>query len=498
MKFKTRIISTAVAAAVGTFAGAAQAVNLGADNQGQVLIYPYYTVQQKGGTAFDTYISVVNSDSVNGKAVKVRFLEGKNSIEVLDFNLYLSPNDMWTATVTRDASGNGRIRTVDNSCTAPEILPVTGVSSTTAGVERFASFVNFGYSGPADAAKDESLGRAREGYVEIIQMADIVPGLSTGGAPALNTFNASLHNSAGVPPNCAAIRNAWLSNDYAGNDGVAAPTGMLAGAAVIINPIEGTDITYDAVAIDRFSDVPQHFAPGSIQPQLSDVTPKNSAIFSGTDVVRTAWGLAVVPPAMPISALFMRNSVQNEYAIAAAPTGLGTDWVVTFPTKRQHISFAAAVDKAPFTSSLSSTGACELTTLTSYNREEGIVTSGLIFSPPPAAGTNALCWEVNVISMTNGGTTSNVLGGLTTRMTLAQPFAEGWMRMDFAQTRPSPAASTTRTNIETGAVTAGLASVYTGLPVLGLAAVSFVNTGTLPNTNYGGSQSHRYSRFITP
>ena len=116
MKFKNRVISTAVAAAVGTFAGAAQAVNLGADGMGQVLVYPYYTVQAKtGGTAFDTYITVVNSDSVNGKAVKVRLLEGKNSVEVLDFNLYLSPNDMWTATLTRDSSGNGVLQTRDNS-----------------------------------------------------------------------------------------------------------------------------------------------------------------------------------------------------------------------------------------------------------------------------------------------------------------------------------------------------------------------------------------------
>src|SRR3989304_4128961 len=153
MKFKTRIMSTAVAAAVGTFAGAAQAVNLGNDGMGQVLIYPYYTVQQKGDTAFDTYISIVNSDTVNGKAVKVRFLEGKNSVEVLDFNLYLSPNDMWTATITRDGSGNARLRTVDNPCTAPEILTVAGTSSTTAGVERFAPFVNFGYVG--DLAKDD-------------------------------------------------------------------------------------------------------------------------------------------------------------------------------------------------------------------------------------------------------------------------------------------------------------------------------------------------------
>ena len=47
-----------------------------------------------GGNAWNTYISVVNTTSV-AKAVKVRILEGKTSAEVLDFNLFLSPNDMW-------------------------------------------------------------------------------------------------------------------------------------------------------------------------------------------------------------------------------------------------------------------------------------------------------------------------------------------------------------------------------------------------------------------
>jgi hypothetical protein len=66
---------------------------------GSVLLYPYYTVRADGGgnsTAYyDTLISVVNT-TTSFKAVKVRFLEGKRSAEVLDFNLFLSPRDVWT------------------------------------------------------------------------------------------------------------------------------------------------------------------------------------------------------------------------------------------------------------------------------------------------------------------------------------------------------------------------------------------------------------------
>src|SRR5882757_1736640 len=105
---KRNSLTTAVVAGiagVAGFAGLANAVDLNPDGLGQVLIYPYYTVN--GGQ--DTLFSVVNTDPVNGKAVKVRFLEGYNSREVLDFNLYLSPNDVWTARVsqTADAPAGG-------------------------------------------------------------------------------------------------------------------------------------------------------------------------------------------------------------------------------------------------------------------------------------------------------------------------------------------------------------------------------------------------------
>jgi hypothetical protein len=65
---------------------AAQAVNVNPDGLGQVLIYPYYTVRDKvAGAPFSSLLTVVNS-TASAKAVKVRFIEGKNSQEVLDFN----------------------------------------------------------------------------------------------------------------------------------------------------------------------------------------------------------------------------------------------------------------------------------------------------------------------------------------------------------------------------------------------------------------------------
>src|SRR5436309_438676 len=90
---------------------------------GQVLVYPYYTVQSTSGNSWNTFLSVVNTTS-SAKAVKVRFLEGKTSSEVLDFNLFLSPNDVWTGAVVPSSSAAGApamLITADNSCTSPQV-----------------------------------------------------------------------------------------------------------------------------------------------------------------------------------------------------------------------------------------------------------------------------------------------------------------------------------------------------------------------------------------
>ena len=77
----------------------AQAVNVSADGRGDVLLYPYYTTRADGGgNPYGTLLSVINGQDV-AKAVRVRFLEGRNSREVLSFNLFLSPNASWLAAI---------------------------------------------------------------------------------------------------------------------------------------------------------------------------------------------------------------------------------------------------------------------------------------------------------------------------------------------------------------------------------------------------------------
>src|SRR5256714_5733490 len=130
--------------------GAAQAVNVNPNGLGQVLLYPYYTVRTDNlGNPYNSLLSVVNSTN-SVKAVKVRFLEGKNSREVLDFNLFLSPFDVWTAAILPDtATGGAKVGTFDVSCTLPPFS-----QSPTA---PFVSFVNFAYVGTSDDKGGSSL-----------------------------------------------------------------------------------------------------------------------------------------------------------------------------------------------------------------------------------------------------------------------------------------------------------------------------------------------------
>ncbi len=82
---------------------------------GHILTVPYFTTQ---GTN-KTLLNIVNTDTTNGKAVKLRYRGASNSDDVFDITVYLSPGDVWTADVAADADGFSRLVTNDTSCTLP-------------------------------------------------------------------------------------------------------------------------------------------------------------------------------------------------------------------------------------------------------------------------------------------------------------------------------------------------------------------------------------------
>ena len=497
---KSLYLAIAGFAALGA-AGTSQAVSVDANGLGQVLIYPYYTVRSTAnGGSYQSLISVVNS-TASAKAVKVRFLEGKNSREVLDFNLFLSAHDVWVGGVVQTADGAG-IFTPDKSCTMPQVSSDPNNPT---------PFVNFAYTGSAEDGGDTSLDRTREGYAEVIEMSNILPGTPT--------FTTVTHVN-GVPPCKSSILQSpslTTVNPQLAADTVA-PTGGIFGAITLVNSLAAIDVATEATALGDFTAQNLLAPEGNTLPDLSQVNPPLSVVTSGNTTYVTDWTTAFAQD--PVSAVLMRNNVYNEFILDTA-TNSGTDWVVTMPTKRYYYQGGQIVDaggnvigvaRTPgqtlFQRDFLNGKACDDVSITRYDREEGTVASSTTFSPPPPTRSDSLCYEANVITFNN----SNILAS-TNSANIPTTFQHGWVALNFPtpntgayHTLVGGTTNTVTINPITGAVTGGTTTTtaYNGLPVIGYAAQTF-NNGTLTDTSgrnvfatYAGRVQHRFTRSITP
>ena len=480
--FKHKSLYAAVAG-LGALAatGVAQAVSVNHDGLGQVLIYPYYTVRSVGipvGTtppsvvdaAYNSLLSVVNSTS-SAKVVKVRFLEGKNSREVLDFNLYLSAKDVWTAAIIPTTDGAG-IFTADKSCTTP-IVSSSSASPT--------PFVNYAYTGDTGG---NTLDRTREGYVEIIEMGDVVGSTAT----AVTHVN-------GVPP----CTPAALAAPTAPNNTVAGGGGLF-GTMTLINVLKGEDFGIDATALNGFSTLPLWFEPADTRPTLANVNPKRSVVVAGTNVFITDWATSG-NAADPVSAVLMHDNVYNEFVVEAS-TKSGTDWVVTFPTKREYVAVGSGSESKLFQSNFNN-GSCDDVVVTQYDREERTIISQTSFSPPPPTQTDALCWEANVLTIG-----SRTVLGAKNGNSIPTTFSAGWVAMNFrgptvpASRHQLVGGGSTVFNTVTGGTFGLLQTTFNGLPVVGFAAITFENEtlsvgpGSAIQSNYGGNFSHKVTTDV--
>ena len=488
---KRNSLTTAVVAGiagVAGFAGLANAVDLNPDGLGQVLIYPYYTVNKSQ----DTLFSVVNTTAI-GKAVKVRFLEGYNSREVLDFNLFLSPYDVWTATISQvSEDGGAQIDTVDASCIdfIPSFPYPFSKAAYTGGV-----------AGPGGAsyAKDsgpQGIERTREGYLEMIQMGDIIDGS--------DLYFATLHNQDGTPnggvPDCGAP----VGDDVATAADLDPPTGGLFGSGGIVNVGEGTFFAYAADAIEGFSETTLYTTPSSLQPSLQAAnTP--SVVDSGVAraYVFTDGGRLLTADygrgEDAVSAIFMADSLYNEYLLSPS-IGASSDWVVTFPTKRFY------VDKILYPSAITSpfavpfaggTSNVELS-MSTFDREEGSSETVPPRCPSPPDDTcflqaPYLPFEVNIITFVNESVETSAVFGSMLFKSIAPFGPNGWATIALA-------AGDSGAHVLGGGVTpaaAGSADVdLIGLPATGFYAANIINTNAQPGklANYSGVWRHRAHR----
>ncbi len=505
---KKNSLTTAVVAGlagVAGVAGMADAVNLNADGLGQALIYPYYTTQ--GGN--DTLITVVNTAAV-GKAVKVRFLEGRNSREVLDFHLYLSPWDIWSGAIIARGEGAGLV-TTDRSCTVPDIArgglgyDVNNLIEHLGDGVYFVKFVEYAYTGVANDTGPQTLARTKEGYVEVIEMANIDP------TSPVHTWSKHAGPS-NEPGSCANLNAAWFTG---AGQFVANPNfgllpgdgrGALFGNAMIVNSSRGTIGGYAADAIEGFNYTYLHFEPGDVNPNLANVnnpgdpTAATAHVFDFGVVVDATYDEAVVDGKVDaVSALFTSPRVINEYYLDETDAvTFASEWVITFPTKRHYVDDRPALPagspyiptvRAPFAERFSSTGSCHDVSITVYDREERTVTpTGGGFSPrPPGARPDALCWESQVITFGQGdrftaNEPSDILGS-TYYKNVATSYQHGWAAVQFMN---NPALRASSEGV-----------VFNGLPVTGFFATNADNSdaGTVL-ANYSTLFHHRLERSI--
>lgn len=411
-------------------AASAHAVNIDQDGHGSVLLFPAYTVEN-GNSSF---ISITNTTD-KYKAVKVRFVEGMNSAEVLDFNLYLSPQDVWNGAITATANG-AKLMTNDTSCISAYAngFPANGVE--------FRNYVFSGTEADAPAALTR-LDRTRVGHIEVIEMGDIDPTLALGvdkaGVPV--TAGKAIKHVNGVPGSCFAVNAAWNNGGVWKDDndaGIEEGTGGLYGVGAIVNVDGGWASTYDATALANFTDGSIHAEPGLTTPNLDQAEPES--IFKEGTVGTPTTGNGVDA----VSAILMKEAIQNDYVVGAG-LNAQTDMIITFPTKRFYVNEKPAVGAGagklgkygflpPFTTGwdLDNAEACEPVSVTYYDTEEAsLVLQDEQISPKPPAGEGlSLCHETNILHIAG----SNLLGGGLYDghdLALSPGFNQGWINVDL-------------------------------------------------------------------
>ena len=302
------------------------------DGVGHILVVPYYTVQS--GNA--TLLNVVNTDVVNGKAVKLRFRSANNADSLYDFTLFLAPGDVWAAEISQNpATGMPRLSTSDSSCTLP--TQVNADFSAERLDRNAANFTN----------------DAREGYVEIITVANLLPATAifTATTPVKNVLPQACSQGATTP---AALERLLTPSGIAASQLAEPSTGLFAnwsifnvgnatswsGAATALQAVNATG----APATGAMALRPQTREP--VTQPLAELTTDPlmraglvQAVMADFPDLSTPYVLGMAPMAQ-VTALgeaLEKTSVSNEY-FTDDGVQAQTDWVINMPTRRYEIA----------------------------------------------------------------------------------------------------------------------------------------------------------------
>ncbi|QQS54587.1 MAG: hypothetical protein IPM89_01620 [Candidatus Competibacteraceae bacterium] len=325
MKRNKLSTALALATAMGGLAGAAYApsagaISIAAQNLGDVLIFPYYTARchkNELGIVEDCWQTLFNITNTSDQTlvVKLKFLEGYNSRDALDFTVVLSAHDVFAGYVDKGANYPAQdtpARFVkahgETTCTVPFISQTTGLS-----------FSKFAYSAgnrDHDAAVDEKMSsndRTYEGYVVAIVEghAPAVPLPGTPGSYPDSWVSAHVTNVAddgetagGV--NCDAVRTSFTkANIVTTANEFGEPINALKGNYNLLNVKRGVAAGGSATTLANFIRIsPDDDVP---QPGLSGgCVAGNMRFDSATSLRNLAWA-----PALDNTIANLDNTIAN-------------------------------------------------------------------------------------------------------------------------------------------------------------------------------------------
>ncbi len=530
---KKKLLAVGVAASLGLASSAALAVaTVAPTGIGHTNIVPYFSTQN--GNA--TLLSITNTDQVNGKVVKVRFRGAEWSDDIFDFQVFLSPGDVFTGAVT-STGGLSKFATADNSCTLPKKADLNGKSFVPVRLQNTAS-------------------GTLEGYVEIITLADIppkydavAPDPAAGTAAGTNVTNplyTAIKHVNGVAPCTATLLENLKADNFAAplsvpNTPLPAVADVQAYYMAAPAGVAGSLTSYATII-----NVPGSKAFSNVATAVNYPAGAQKAYFRQADVLLTINGAAnlsldriffpavengALVPAyqydMPdlsspielgvasntptkqrdnLTAALAKSAVVAEYSTLDT-LNAATDIVLSQPTRRYYYNYTdvtltpavpahATIEGRKYTidgdnntvyaalnGSTNRIGLAGSPAAVFYDREENKAGSNIVISPTPPGGALSLKGEVSVIGINNGSGATGALGALLTINDLTAAgaggvvYEEGWAQLS------------------TTSVAATLPKIGVGgpLPVIGFSATNVFNgsVGTA-GTNYGTTLPLRY------
>lgn len=352
--FRLLKLSAAVAVALGVQTAVVNAQQVSDTGTGTAVFVPYYTINN----GWKTLVNITNT-SANSLVVKFRLHEARNSRDVLDFLVLLSPYDVWSSWVQAGDDGRPTLNTDDRSCTVPIAVRNDGTKAS----ELAYSGVFVDYS-----ATNNSIPRMSEGYIEVLVEGETA---GEGTAATVSTRGSTSWYAAhvdGEPRDCNFIQNDFIrrtptwggtpADAIPGTLGSGSPLAYLGSVSSIVfqGDPAGTPSTvgYGPIA-----------TPAPLKVNVSLVN-RDQGMAGGIESLHIAqWGVGqtlvtaqqypwFLEPSLAshgglwstggltaINDDIAAYSVANEWTNLPS-TGALANWVVTFPTKRFQTDVDAA------------------------------------------------------------------------------------------------------------------------------------------------------------